>query len=158
MGDDMVARGESPGLFGQERSDALESILLNIEQTWGGEALYPTVESRAAHLVLRPRHLATPARPASRGWQRRSDEGGRVWTASRAFELDANSKARPPRSARTRIVEFRAGLALRLADSELAANSKARLAVPSYPRRALQDAQLQCHGLLGLAESELAAN
>lgn len=51
MRDDMVGRGESTGMFGQERGDALESILLNIEQTWGGEALYPTVESRAAHLL-----------------------------------------------------------------------------------------------------------
>lgn len=47
--DDMVARGEAPGLFGQERGDGLESILLNIEQTFGGEPLYPTIESRAAH-------------------------------------------------------------------------------------------------------------
>lgn len=49
--DDMVERGEDPGLFGQERGGGLESILLNIEQTWGGEPLYPTVESRAAHLL-----------------------------------------------------------------------------------------------------------
>jgi len=49
--DDMVARGEAPGLFGQERGDGLESILLNIEQTFGGEPLYPTIESRAAHLL-----------------------------------------------------------------------------------------------------------
>ena len=49
--DDMVTRGENPGLFGQERGDALASILLGIEQTWGGEALYPTIESRAAHLL-----------------------------------------------------------------------------------------------------------
>jgi prophage maintenance system killer protein len=51
MRDDMVARGDTPGMFGQERGDALESILLNVEQTWGGEALYPTIESRAAHLL-----------------------------------------------------------------------------------------------------------
>lgn len=49
--DDMVARGEVPGLFGQERGDGLESILLNIEQTFGGDPLYPTIESRAAHLL-----------------------------------------------------------------------------------------------------------
>lgn len=49
--DDIVERGEEPGLFGQERGDALESILLNIEQTWDGNPLYPTVESRAAHLL-----------------------------------------------------------------------------------------------------------
>ena len=29
----------------------LAAILLNIEQTWGGEALYPSIESRAAHLL-----------------------------------------------------------------------------------------------------------
>jgi prophage maintenance system killer protein len=49
--DDLVARGENPGMFGQERGDALESVLLNIEQTFGGEPLYPTIESRAAHLL-----------------------------------------------------------------------------------------------------------
>jgi len=49
--DDMVGQGENPGMYGQERGDALESILLNIEQTWSGEALYPTIESRAAHLL-----------------------------------------------------------------------------------------------------------
>jgi len=49
--DDMLARGENPGMFGQERDDALESILLNIEQTWAGEPLYPTIESRASHLL-----------------------------------------------------------------------------------------------------------
>lgn len=31
--DDMLGRNENPGMFGQERGDALESILLNIEQT-----------------------------------------------------------------------------------------------------------------------------
>ncbi len=49
--DSIIARGEDPGLFGQERGDGLESVLLNIEQTWGGEPLYPTIESRAAHLL-----------------------------------------------------------------------------------------------------------
>jgi prophage maintenance system killer protein len=51
MRDDMIVRGENPGMFGQERGDSLESVLLNIEQTWDGEALYPTIESRAAHLI-----------------------------------------------------------------------------------------------------------
>jgi len=64
--DDMVARGENPGMFGQERGDALESILLNIEQTWGGEALYPTVESRAAHLL----YFAIKDHPLSDGNKR----------------------------------------------------------------------------------------
>jgi prophage maintenance system killer protein len=51
MRDDIAARGEPTGLFGQERGDALESVVLTIEQTWGGVPLYPTVESRAAHLL-----------------------------------------------------------------------------------------------------------
>lgn len=48
---DLIARGEDPALAGQERGDALESILLSIEQTFDGEPLYPSVESRAAHLL-----------------------------------------------------------------------------------------------------------
>ena len=38
-------------MFGQERGDALDSILLNIEKTVSGEPAYPTIESRAAHLL-----------------------------------------------------------------------------------------------------------
>ncbi len=52
MRGDIISRGEEPGLFGQERSDVLEGILLGIEQTWDGQALYPTIESRASHLTL----------------------------------------------------------------------------------------------------------
>jgi prophage maintenance system killer protein len=48
---DLIVRGEDPGLAGQERGDALESILLSIEQTFDGEPLYASVESRAAHLL-----------------------------------------------------------------------------------------------------------
>jgi prophage maintenance system killer protein len=35
----------------REREHALKAILGNIEQTFGGVSLYPTVESRAAHLL-----------------------------------------------------------------------------------------------------------
>ncbi len=51
MRGDIISRGETPGLFGQERGDVLEGILLGIEQTWDGQALYPTIESRASHLL-----------------------------------------------------------------------------------------------------------
>lgn len=47
----LSARGEATALFGQERGGALDGILGSIEQTFGGEALYPSVESRAAHLL-----------------------------------------------------------------------------------------------------------
>lgn len=48
---DMTARGETLGLFGQERGDTLESILDQLEQSAFGQPAYPTVESRAAHLL-----------------------------------------------------------------------------------------------------------
>jgi prophage maintenance system killer protein len=47
----LAARGEATALFGQERSDQLHGILGAIEQTFGGEPLYPTVQARAAHLL-----------------------------------------------------------------------------------------------------------
>ena len=47
----LMAKGEAATLFGQERGGALDAILGSIEQTFGGEALYPDVESRAAHLL-----------------------------------------------------------------------------------------------------------
>jgi prophage maintenance system killer protein len=48
----LMAKGEASDFFGQERGDgALEAILGNLEQTFGGEALYPTAEIRAAHLL-----------------------------------------------------------------------------------------------------------
>jgi len=42
--------GEAGALFGQERGEQLDGILAAIEQTFGGEPLYPTLEARAAHL------------------------------------------------------------------------------------------------------------
>jgi prophage maintenance system killer protein len=47
----LMTKGEATALFGQERGGALDGILGSIEQTFGGEALYPSVESRAAHLL-----------------------------------------------------------------------------------------------------------
>jgi len=47
----LMEKGEATALFGQERGGALDGILGSIEQTFGGEALYPSVESRAAHLL-----------------------------------------------------------------------------------------------------------
>lgn len=48
---ELMSKGEATELFAQERGDAFAAIIGNIEQTFGGEALYPTVESRAAHLL-----------------------------------------------------------------------------------------------------------
>lgn len=48
---DLGARNEATNLFGREREGGLDSILNNIEQTFGGEQLYKTPEEKAAHLL-----------------------------------------------------------------------------------------------------------
>jgi prophage maintenance system killer protein len=47
----LASRSESSDLFGRERSNQLHGILGAIEQTFGGEPLYPTAQARAAHLL-----------------------------------------------------------------------------------------------------------
>lgn len=48
---ELLSRNEATPLFGQMCSDALAGILGSIEQTWGGEFLYPSREEKAAHLL-----------------------------------------------------------------------------------------------------------
>lgn len=48
---DLMARGEASDLFGQERGDAFAAILGNLEQTVFGKPAYPTIETKAAHLL-----------------------------------------------------------------------------------------------------------
>lgn len=48
---DLMARGEASALFGRERGDAFAALLGNLDQSVFGEAAYPTVESKAAHLL-----------------------------------------------------------------------------------------------------------
>jgi prophage maintenance system killer protein len=49
--ENLGGRGEAGALFGQERGDALAGILGAIEQTFDGELLYPSAQTRAAHLL-----------------------------------------------------------------------------------------------------------
>lgn len=49
--EDLADRNEATALFGNERGDSLAGILAAIEQTFGGERLYPNVQMRAAHLL-----------------------------------------------------------------------------------------------------------
>lgn len=48
---DLMARGEASELFGRERGEAFAAILGSLGQTVFGEPAYPTVETRAAHLL-----------------------------------------------------------------------------------------------------------
>lgn len=48
---DLLAKGEASELFAKERGDELEALLGNLAQTVFGEPAYPSVESKAAHLM-----------------------------------------------------------------------------------------------------------
>ena len=72
----MAATGAARGLFGQERGDQLGAILGNVEQTFGGEPLYPSVQARAAHLL----YFLIKDHPFADGWPGgRRHFGPRAW-------------------------------------------------------------------------------
>jgi len=48
---ELLGRGEAGDLFGQERGQHLQGILGNLDQTFGGQELYASVEEKAAHLL-----------------------------------------------------------------------------------------------------------
>lgn len=47
----LISKGEATELFATPRGDGLASLLGNLEQTVFGEPAYPTIESKAAHLL-----------------------------------------------------------------------------------------------------------
>ena len=48
---ELMARGEATDLFAQERGEAFEALLGNLDQSVLGEPAYPSVEAKAAHLM-----------------------------------------------------------------------------------------------------------
>jgi len=48
---ELTAKGEATGFFGQERGDGLAGIIGSLYQTFGGQELYPSMEEKAAHLL-----------------------------------------------------------------------------------------------------------
>ena len=48
---DLIAKKEAGQIFGQENSDKFKGILGSIYQTFGGKALYPSLEEKSAHLL-----------------------------------------------------------------------------------------------------------
>ena len=48
---DLMAKGEASPLFGLERDNGLAAIWGNLEQSVFGEAAYPSIEAKAAHLL-----------------------------------------------------------------------------------------------------------
>lgn len=49
--DDLTARGKTTALFGQEQGDGLVALIGNLNQSVLGKPAYPTLESKAAHLL-----------------------------------------------------------------------------------------------------------
>ena len=47
----LMARGVATDLFARERGDGLDALLGNLEQSVFGEPAYPSIESKAAHLL-----------------------------------------------------------------------------------------------------------
>lgn len=47
----LMARGEASDLFARERGDGLAALLGNLQQSVFGEPAYPSLESKAAHLL-----------------------------------------------------------------------------------------------------------
>jgi len=48
---ELAGRGEATALFGQERGHGLAGIIGAVQQSFGGEELYPSLELKAAHLL-----------------------------------------------------------------------------------------------------------
>lgn len=48
---ELIQRGEATELFAREREDGLAALLGNLDQTVFGEPAYPSIESKAAHLL-----------------------------------------------------------------------------------------------------------
>ena len=49
--DDLIKKKQASGLFGCERSNGLESICGNLEQSFAGKPLYKSIEEKSAHLL-----------------------------------------------------------------------------------------------------------
>lgn len=48
---DLMAKGEATDLFARERDDGLASLLGNLDQSAFGKPAYPSIETKAAHLI-----------------------------------------------------------------------------------------------------------
>lgn len=48
---DLTAKKEVGDLFGLERGDMIKGILTGINQSFGGQEIYPSIEEKAAHLL-----------------------------------------------------------------------------------------------------------
>lgn len=80
---DLVDRGQATELFAQDRGkDALEAIVGNVFQSFGGDDVYPSLEEKAAHLL----YFVVKNHPFADG-NKRSGAFTFVWYLQRAGVL-----------------------------------------------------------------------
>ena len=80
---ELTAKKQATKLFGQERSkNAVEGIVGNVFQSFGGQDLYPTVEEKSAHLL----YFMVKNHPFSDG-NKRSGAFAFVWFLQKALGL-----------------------------------------------------------------------
>ena len=88
---ELIKKVEATDIFGVEiRKDALAGIIGNVMQSFGGKALYPSVEEKAAHLL----YFIVKNHPFVDG-NKRSGAFAFVWFLKKAGLLN-NSKITPP--------------------------------------------------------------
>ncbi len=85
--EELIKKGEATEHFAQVRSQqSLEGIVGNVMQSFGGVALYPTIESKAAHLL----YFIIKNHPFVDG-NKRSGAYAFVWFLARAKVLDTKA-------------------------------------------------------------------
>ncbi len=88
---ELIKKGETTDIFGIEiRKDVLAGIVGNVMQSFGGKALYPSVEEKAAHLL----YFIVKNHPFVDG-NKRSGAFAFVWFLKKAGLLNS-SKITPP--------------------------------------------------------------
>ena len=84
--EELTTKKQATELFGQERAkNAVEGIVGNVFQSFGGQDLYPTVEEKSAHLL----YFMVKNHPFSDG-NKRSGAFAFVWFLQKALGLPRN--------------------------------------------------------------------
>lgn len=96
----LIKKGEATEIFGQERqTKSVHGILGNVMQSFGGKALYPSVEEKAAHLL----YFMVKNHPYIDG-NKRSGAYAFVWFLQKAGILDRSKMTSPALTAITVLI------------------------------------------------------
>ena len=96
----LIAKGEATDIFGVERTkDSIAGIIGNVMQSFGGEALYPSIEEKAAHLL----YFIIKNHPFIDG-NKRSGAYAFVWFLRHAKVLDLTRITPPALTAMTLLI------------------------------------------------------